>query len=79
VLFIVCTDKCDDAHSLFVRPGPVSVPPFIEQANELPRIVDEFASELRAVRAGFTDADRAGALEHAAMPFAEGNFTNLSY
>jgi uncharacterized protein CbrC (UPF0167 family) len=58
-----------------VRPGPITVPSLARRAHELPRIVDEFAedavAELRALDPGFTDTDRAWALERAATSPAE--------
>jgi hypothetical protein len=45
------------------------------RANEVPRIVDEYAAdaiaELGAARTGFTDADRAWVCEHASTSLAE--------
>lgn len=75
VLLVVCADPRDDVHPLLVRPGPIAVPPLAGRAQELPRIVDEYAAdaiaELRALRPGFTDVDRDWVLRHAATSLAE--------
>jgi hypothetical protein len=74
-LLVICTDTRDDANPLLVRPEAIGVPPLSGRADELPRIVDEFAAdaiaELRPLRDGFTAADRAWVLAHAAISFAE--------
>jgi hypothetical protein len=75
VQLVVCTDVRDHASPLLVKPEPIVVPPLATRANEVPRIVDEYAAdaidELGAARTGFTDADRAWVCEHASTSLAE--------
>jgi hypothetical protein len=75
VQLVVCTDRGDAVHPLLVKPEPIVVPPLAMRANDVPRIVDEYAAdaidELGASRTGFTDADRGWVGEHAATSLAE--------
>lgn len=74
VLFVVCAGGRDDLDPLLVRPAPIRLPPLARRANELPRIVDEYAAEAIAalgVRVSFSAADRAWVCENAATSLAE--------
>jgi len=75
VLLVVRDDKRDDLHPLLVRPEPITVPPLASRAGDLPRIIDEYAAdamtELGALNARFTEADRRWVGDHAATSLAE--------
>jgi hypothetical protein len=75
VQLIVCSDGRDDAHPFLTLPVPIRVPSLTVRTDELPQIVDEYAvdaiAELRALRAGFTAADRQWVLENAPLTLPE--------
>jgi hypothetical protein len=75
VQLIVCADARFDTHPFLTLPVPIRVPSLRVRNRELPRIVDEYAvdaiAELRALRPGFTAADRQWVLENAPMTLAE--------
>jgi hypothetical protein len=75
VMLVVCTNESADGSALLIRPAPLTLPPLASRANELPRIVEEYAadaiSELGTRNKCFRDCDRAWVLEHAASSLAE--------
>jgi hypothetical protein len=75
VQLIVCAEASHDLNPFLLRPTPILVPPLSARAAELPRIVDEYArdatSTLGADDAGFTEANRAWVLDHAAATLAD--------
>jgi hypothetical protein len=75
VQLIVCSEGRDDAHPFLALPVPIRVPSLTVRTDELPRIVDEYAvdaiAELRALRPGFTAADRQWVLANAPLTLAE--------
>ncbi len=75
VQFIVCADVVHTMHPFLVLPVPIVVPPLKRRERELPRIVDEFASEslhkLEADASCFTSDDRSWVIEHAARSLSE--------
>lgn len=70
VQFIVCAESRFYTDPFLALPVPIRVPPLSERADELPRIVDEYAldaiTELGADLACFTAGDRGWVIEHAA-------------
>ncbi len=75
VQFIVCTDVLQALHPFLVLPVPIVVPALKKRERELPRIVDEYASEalrkLGADASCFTSDDRSWVIEHAAKTLPE--------
>jgi hypothetical protein len=74
VQVIVCLDK-DSRHALLVGPSPIRVPSLRTRAADVPRIVDEYASEaiatLHAHPQCFTRSDRRWVIEQASGSLAE--------
>lgn len=70
VQVIFCAPARHDRHPFLIRPVPILVPPLSTRLNELPRIIAEYAADalatLGADASGFTDADQAWVLDHAA-------------
>jgi len=66
---VVCWGERNDSNPLLIVPAPIVVPALRARANELPKIVDEYAldavAELLAPTDCFTAADRAWVLAHA--------------
>ena len=75
VQYVVCAGDDYDLHPLLVVPAPIRLPPLRGRAGDLPRIVDEYASdaiaELGAREPCFTNADRAWVLAHATKSLSE--------
>jgi hypothetical protein len=74
VQLIVCADARFDVHPFLALPVPIRVPSLTVRTDELPRIIDEYAvdaiAELRALRPGFTAADRQWVLANAPLTLA---------
>jgi hypothetical protein len=74
VQLVVCWPR-QDAHPLLVSPSPITVPLLRDRADELGRIIDEYAIDalhaLEAPAGCFTDDDRAWVIEHATGSFDE--------
>ena len=66
---VVCWGKPADSNPLLIVPAPIVVPGLRDRADELPKIVDEYAldaiAEFLAPPDCFTAADRTRVLEHA--------------
>ncbi|HEU4730937.1 MAG TPA: hypothetical protein VFT22_23740 [Kofleriaceae bacterium] len=75
IQLVIGADLHDADHAFLTVPAPIQVPPLEDRADELPRIIDEYASdaiaELGASELSFTDVDRRWILEHAAMSLPE--------
>ena len=75
VQLIVCAHVLHALHPFLVVPVPIVVPALKKRAHELPRIVDEYASEalrkLGADAACFTSDERSWVIEHAARTLPE--------
>jgi hypothetical protein len=75
VLVIVCTAACHAMDPLVLLPAPIVIPPLCARADELPRIVAEYAADaiarLGADASAFTDADQTWVLDHAARTLGE--------
>jgi hypothetical protein len=75
VQFIVCANLLYALHPFLVLPVPIVVPALNTRARELPRIVDEYASEallkLEADASCFTSDDRSWVIKHAARSLPE--------
>jgi hypothetical protein len=74
-LYAVCTDELDDAHERLVRPLPLMVPPLSERAEEIDRVISEYASDaivqLGVTPSSFTSHDHAWVREYAATSLPE--------
>ena len=75
VQLIVCADGRFDAHPFLTLPVPIRVPSLRVRTDELPKIVDEYASdavaELGVLRGDFTAAARQWVLKNAPLTLAE--------
>jgi hypothetical protein len=75
VQYVVCGGEDGVDHPLLVVPAPIRLPPLRERADEVPRIIDEYAhdalAELGARETCFRDRDRAWVLTHAATSLSE--------
>ena len=75
VQYVVCGGEEGVHHPLLVVPAPIRLPSLRDRADELPRIVDEYArdafAELGACETCFRDRDRAWVLAHAATSLSE--------
>jgi hypothetical protein len=75
VQLVVSADHRDAGHAFLTGPAPIRVPPLDDRADELPRIIEEYAidaiAELGASEMSFTEDDRRWIVEHAAMSLPE--------
>jgi len=75
VLCVLCTGQLATPHPPFILPAPLTVPPLASRADELDRIIAEYAddaiAELAAPRNGFTADDHAWVRDKAAASLAE--------
>jgi hypothetical protein len=75
VLVIVCTKARHAMDPLVILPAPIVIPPLRARADELPRIVAEYAADaiarLGADASAFTAADQTWVLDHAARTLGE--------
>lgn len=75
VMLILCCNDGHDNSPLLVRPAPVVIPPLTERADDLPRIVDEYARDaitrLGASPSAFTADDANWVRHHAASSLPE--------
>jgi hypothetical protein len=72
---IICGDAQDELHPFLLRPAPIRIPPLSARANELPRIVEEYADEaieeLNAGATGFKREDHDWVIAHSASTLPE--------
>ncbi|HWO22350.1 MAG TPA: hypothetical protein VNO30_26510 [Kofleriaceae bacterium] len=73
VQLVVCSGARHVSHPFAALPVPIVVPSIRERAHEVPRIVDEYASDAARTLgdAWFSDLDREWVLKHAAGSLSE--------
>jgi DNA-binding NtrC family response regulator len=78
---MVCAGEEDDRDPLLVVPAAIRLPSLSNRADELPRIVDEYACDalasMRAREQCFTERDRAWVIAHVPTSLSEIEKTTL--
>jgi hypothetical protein len=81
VQYVVCSAANDEADPLLVLPAPIQIPSLVDRAQELPRIIEEYATDAVAMlgvdETFFTERDRTWILEHAISTISEIEKTTL--